>query len=126
MDKGEANMTRAGERRSGVAISEYRAAYPDPFLVDAGEELAIDTKESEWPGWVWCTNRDGESRWVPEAYVERRGDIGVARCDYDATELSVRTGEALSLGREESGWFWCTNRVGQCGWVPAQHLRPLD
>jgi hypothetical protein len=103
-------------------VSEYRSAYPEPFVVLPGEELTAGEKDSEWPGWVWCTNRDGESRWVPEAYVQRQGQICIALRAYDATELTVRAGEDLIAGEEASGWIWCTNREGQSGWVPAEHL----
>lgn len=104
------------------AITAYESAYPMPFALRAGDELAIGDKESEWSGWLWCTSQRGESRWVPEAYVERRGDTGVALCDYDATELSVDAGEELLVDRQESGWMWCTNRRGQSGWVPGKNL----
>jgi hypothetical protein len=61
----------------------------------------------------------------PEKYVERRGDTGIALCDYEATELSVSVGEELRMGKEESGWIWCTNQKGQSGWVPADHVERL-
>jgi hypothetical protein len=112
----------AGRRRICRATAEYRAAYADPFTVSAGDELAVSERESEWNGWLWCTDRDGESRWVPEPYVERRGGTGVVLCDYDATELSVRAGEELIAGIEVSDWIWCTNREGKSGWVPARNL----
>jgi hypothetical protein len=81
--------------------------------------LTAGEKESEWPGWIWCTNRCGESRWVPEAYLLKQGEDCIAFRDYDATELTVRTGEDLLVGEEVSGWTWCTNQAGQSGWVPA-------
>ena len=86
--------------------------------------MTVGQRESEWAGWVWCTNRDGKSRWVPEAYVERTGDTCVMLRDYEATELSVGVGEALVIsGEEESGWIWCTNQAGQRGWVPGDNVR---
>jgi len=103
-------------------IAAYRSPYTDPWLIRVGEELTIGEKETEWSGWVWCTNRHGTSRWVPETYVERKGDVCIARRDYEATELAVSAGEELIAGQEESGWFWCTNREGQSGWVPIENL----
>ena len=104
------------------AIAAYRSPYSGPFVLHPGDPLTIGDRKSEWSGWLWCTDRRGESRWVPEAYVERRGDIGMALCDYDATELSVQVGEELLVDREESGWIWCTNRRGKSGWVPVENL----
>jgi uncharacterized protein YgiM (DUF1202 family) len=123
----EANLVK--ERQSGSlhrnvrrVIADYQSPYPSPLKVSAGEEMAIGSRKSEWPGWIWCTTPDGQSGWMPEAYVARRGDVGTALHDYDATELSVRTGQEVATGKEESGWIWCTDRDGQSGWVPEQHL----
>ncbi|MBN1995025.1 MAG: SH3 domain-containing protein [Anaerolineae bacterium] len=106
-------------------ISVYQSAYPDPLVIKAGEELIVGKKESEWSGWVWCTNQNGKSGWVPKKYVAHKGYIWVARFDYDATELSVDIGEELIMGYEESGWIWCTDQQGRHGWVPADHLEIL-
>jgi len=106
--------------------SAYQSPYSDPLVIRAGEELAIGEKESEWSGWVWCTNQSGKSRWVPEKYVQRRGDTALALRDYEATELTVSVGEELTMGEEESGWIWCTNQKGQSGWVPADHVETLQ
>jgi uncharacterized protein YgiM (DUF1202 family) len=104
-------------------IADYRSQYTEPCAFHEGEELAVGEKESEWPGWVWCTNRAGESRWVPEKYVERTGNACVMIRDYEATELSVNVGEVLAItGEEESEWVWCTNQAGQSGWVPLDNV----
>jgi hypothetical protein len=103
-------------------IAGYRSAYPEPFVARPGEALTARGKESDWPGWVWCTNGEGESRWVPEAYLQKQGERWVVLRAYDATELTVQAGEELVAGQEVSGWIWCTNQEGQSGWVPAEHL----
>jgi diadenosine tetraphosphate (Ap4A) HIT family hydrolase len=104
------------------AIRDYRSAYPEPVIIKAGEELDIGQRNDHWSGWIWCTNRRGQSRWVPESYVERSGNKCIALRDYEATELSVKAGERLIIRQGESGWFWCTNQLGQSGWVPGEHL----
>ena len=117
--------TEVSRRQICRVISDYQSAYPEPLVVSAGGELTISEKESSWSGWVWCTNRDGKSGWVPEIYVERRGDTGVALYDYEATELTVKVGEELTVSKDESGWMWCTNQEGQSGWVPAENVEGL-
>ncbi|MBN1978974.1 MAG: SH3 domain-containing protein [Anaerolineae bacterium] len=110
-------------RRAWI-IATYESSYTDPCTFSAGETLTIGKRKSEWDGWVWCTNQEGKSRWVPEAYVKCAGDICVMLRDYEATELSVRVGEELIItGEEESGWVWCTNQAGQSGWVPGDNVR---
>jgi len=113
----------AKQGQIGRVIKEYQSPYTHPLVFSTGKELTVSEKEGEWGGWVWCTNQDGNSRWVPEAYVERKGDTAVMRCDYEATELSVTVGEELLMGKEESGWIWCTSQKGQSGWVPADNVK---
>jgi hypothetical protein len=31
----------------------------------------------------------------------------------------------LIMGKEESGWIWCTNQERQSGWVPVDHVEKL-
>ena len=101
-------------------IRAYESAYPEPLIFKTGEELIIADKKSPWRGWIWCTNQSGESRWVPENYIDRKGGTGAMRCDYDATELTADIGEELIIQKEESGWLWCINKKKQRGWIPAE------
>ena len=113
-----------GRPRARV-LAAHRPSDQDPLIMSTGDELTVEDRVSEWQGWIWCTNQEGRSSWVPAAYVQRRERAGFALCDYDATELAVDAGEVLVLGKEESGWIWCTNQVGQSGWVPARNLTRL-
>jgi hypothetical protein len=56
--------TKNNQQQICRVVREYPSPYSEPLVIRAGEELAIDEKESEWSGWIWCTNRDGKSRWV--------------------------------------------------------------
>jgi uncharacterized protein YgiM (DUF1202 family) len=105
----------------------YQTPYPDPITIRTGEVLLVEDRESEWAGWIWCTNQDGKSAWVPEKYVERKGDRGTALLDYSARELSVAVGEELVMSQlEESGWVWCTNQQGESGWVPLDNIERIS
>ena len=104
-------------------IADYEAPYPDPIVVKAEDEVSINRdKKTDLAGWVWCTNRAGKGGWVPEAYIEDRGNRGTLRRDYNAVELTVRVGELLTVHKAESGFLWVTNQAGQDGWVPATHV----
>ena len=104
-------------------IEKYESPYTDPLLITKGEILTISEKESEWSGWIWCTNKDGESRWVPEKYLEIHGNIGKANQDYNATELTITVGEELIIEKEEAEWFWVINQRGKSGWVPIKNVK---
>ena len=97
----------AHERQVCRAVADYDTPFPNPLVVRAGEQLTVGKRESEWPGWIWCTTRQGHGGWVPESFVTRQGDACTLRRNYDATELSVRVGEELVVEGEESGWLWC-------------------
>lgn len=106
-------------------IEDYRSPYTDPWIMTKDEILSIGEKESEWPGWIWCTNNSGESRWVPESYLEISGKIGKANQDYNAIELSIKVGELLIIEEDEAEWFWVTNQKGKSGWVPIKNVKMI-
>ena len=107
-------------------IEDYTSPYTDPLLIKEGEILTIGKKDSEWSGWIWCTNKFGDSRWVPKNYLEIRGKIGKAKQNYNATELSVNIGEELIIEEEEAEWFWVINQLGKSGWVPIKNVQFID
>lgn len=112
--------------KSCRVIENYESPYTDPFIVTKGEILSIGEKESEWAGWIWCTNKFGESRWVPENYLEIHGNTCKAKQDYNATELSVKVGEELIIVKEEAEWYWVISQQGKEGWVPKRNVELIE
>ena len=110
-----------GEGSYRVA-TDYRAAYPDPIAMKAGEKLRVGERDEDNDAWVWCTGSSGKSGWVPVADVRQDGDAGTALRDYSAAELSVRVGEELTVLDEEAGWVWARDPRGRFGWVPLENL----
>lgn len=103
-------------------VEPYESAYPDPIRVCEGDELEIETRETDWDGWLWCTDTDGREGWIPESYVEQRDGTWVSRESYVARELTVDAGERLTSHRTVAGWEWCEKPTGETGWVPAENL----
>lgn len=109
--------------RRGTVVVGYRQPYPDPIRVAAGEQVVPDfDRRTDIPGWVWCTDARGKSGWTPQAWLERRGDAWHVTRDFDAIELTVAAGEALTLHLELAGFYWSTTADGRSGWVPADQL----
>ena len=106
-------------------IEDYESPYVEPLKFAKGEILSIGEKESEWSGWIWCTNKFGKSRWVPESYLEIFGNTGKVKQNYNATELTIRVGEELIIEKEEAEWFWVTNQQGKSGWVPIKNVKTI-
>lgn len=115
------------ERICQVA-KDYQAAFADPIAVEAGETFTIGERAEVWENnpawvWVWCTDQRDKSGWVPEKIIQREpdGQTGTTQVAYHARELTVTAGQELIIKQEESGWFWCCDQQGTCGWVPISH-----
>ncbi|WP_435346191.1 SH3 domain-containing protein [Haloarchaeobius sp. HRN-SO-5] len=106
-------------------VEAYESAYPEPIRVSEGDELAVEDRETEWDGWLWCIDTAGQEGWIPDAYVERRDGRWVSREEYVARELSVEPGETLTSHVTIAGWEWCENSTGKTGWVPSEALRSI-
>ena len=104
-------------------IKSYESPYTEPLTLPKGERLRWEPQECEWPGWIWCTTEGGESRWVPQNWVEKEGEYCVLQRPYTATELNVEKGETVTVLLMESSWGWVTNESGRSGWVPLECLR---
>jgi hypothetical protein len=104
-------------------IKSYTAVYPDPITVRAGDEIMVGEEDTEFPGWVWCSDQNGKSGWLPLDCIEHiKRNSGAAKYDYSAIELNAGTGEKLKSNELKNGWAWCVNESGQSGWIPLDHL----
>lgn len=128
-DEARTDVNTTGQSRMRRVTKDYHAQFLDPLTMRSGETLVISEKIDYWNGnpewvWVWCSNERGKSGWVPRGTIEFDADgmTGKARYDYTARELTVAVGDELVIGREESGWFWCTDQRGKSGWVPIDHV----
>jgi uncharacterized protein YgiM (DUF1202 family) len=117
------------ERKCRV-IKDYQAEFPDPIAVGAGEVFAVSERVSTWeqnPAWIWlwCTNQQGKSGWVPKTIIQMNADgqTGSTLTAYNAIELTVTAGQELIIEHKESGWFWCRDQQEKRGWVPLSHVR---
>lgn len=106
----------------GRVIVAYQTIYHDPLELQAGETVTLGRRDTQWLGFLWCTNIAGKGGWVPDSYLEVSGEMGVAIRDYTARELTAEAGEELTIQFEESGWFWCANQRGESGWIPAENI----
>lgn len=97
---------------------KYEPAYPDPLILARGEEVNVEPRECEWPGWLWATDREGKSGWIPEAYADVTDATAELLRDYDATELAVEPGETVEVLERESSWSRCRKPDGTEGWLP--------
>jgi hypothetical protein len=107
-------------------ITAWEVKNPDPLDGQAGETLTVGEEDTEWPGWVWCTDTRGKSAWVPVEYIVPCGATGTLKCDYTAREMRVEVGDEVRLHKLESGWYWATGDSGESGWIPASHIEIIE
>ncbi|MEJ2252208.1 MAG: SH3 domain-containing protein [Candidatus Lokiarchaeota archaeon] len=87
--------------------------------------LIIGKCNSEWNGWLYCTNKKGISGWVPQEYVLKLSKSGKILYDFDSTELTAFKDETVNVLNEVSEWCYCLNNKGEKGWIPKEHLEPI-
>ncbi len=109
--------------RRHLVATDYECAYPEPLSAVKGSKLTVLREDGEWPGWVWCTDASGTAGWVPHAWlrVEDSHECTLTR-DYSARELTVKSGELVTVSFTESGWAWVSNAFGRSWWLPLKHL----
>ena len=105
-------------------IESYESPFPDPLEAKAGARLGFERKETEWEGWLWCTDSSGKTGWVPETWLTLEEEFCILQRDYVARELSVAAGELISADFVESGWVFGSTASGEQGWIPLNHLSP--
>lgn len=106
-----------------IVIEAHVSSYPNPIRFNEGDALILGVRDTEFPGWIRTTTKDGNEGWAPEQYIQVNEDDsrqGRAACDYSAFELTTVVGEALLVKRELNDWYWVENTSGAEGWVPVQ------
>ncbi|MFX1496597.1 MAG: SH3 domain-containing protein [Promethearchaeota archaeon] len=107
-------------------VKNHTASFSVPLILKKGEKLRLETKDSEWPGWIWVINKSKKSGWVPKSYLKIHGNNAIMLKDYDATELTVSIGEEFLIELEESGWIWVTSENGKSGWIPLENIEKIE
>lgn len=108
---------------------DYQSPYPDSIIFKKGEEVLIGSKSNDdpdWQDWVWCQGNHGNKAWVPLQYLEIRGESGIFNTFYDAKELSIQTGETLTVFQVLNGFVEAENNKGFRGWAPLKCLSIIE
>ncbi|MBI9067594.1 MAG: hypothetical protein JEZ09_09905 [Salinivirgaceae bacterium] len=106
-----------------IVIKEYKSEFPNPISFKKGEKVLIESKETNYKGWVWVTVKNENSGWVPEQFLKIENDEGTTLVNYNAIELNISIGEKLELVNEVNGWYWVENVKGNLGWIPKENVR---
>jgi hypothetical protein len=107
-----------------IAIKEHHPESDDVLRGVAGDVWACERRPTVYPGWVWCTDRNGAQAWVPEAFLSIEGEAGRLVRDYLSRELDLAPGDRVEILETESAWAWVRHPRLGLGWVPADCLKP--
>ena len=102
--------------------SAYTAKYSNPIRFESGEVIMLNGRDPEFPEFLWATDEQGREGWVHQSkFLLTSEKKAVTTAQYDAAELSVRSGELVSAEEALGDWSCCSNSEGQTGWLP-NHL----
>ncbi|MFD2257741.1 SH3 domain-containing protein [Luteolibacter algae] len=105
--------------------ADYEETNSRALHLSAGQEVTSGPADKTWPGWIWASNADECSGYVPASILEPLGeDRWAVLEDFDPTILNVKRGEKVSSIRQVHGWHWCKNHDGSEGWVAGYLMKP--
>jgi hypothetical protein len=108
-----------------VAVRNHNPEATSVLHVFNGDELNYERRKTIYPGWIWCTDRNGVQAWVPEAFVTIEGNRCYMMRDYISREMVIEVGDIVDVTEIESGWAWVSNKEGENGWTPMECLERL-
>jgi len=106
-------------------VKDYESPYPESIFFQKGERVKVCKKfkeDPDWQNWIWCEGKNGKKAWVPEDFLDSDGKNGLFNREYDAKELSVRVGEALTVSEIVNGFGMSEKSDGTKGWVPMRNM----
>jgi len=109
-----------------AVIIDYQSPYPDPIVFQKGEMVKIGREfeeDPDWKNWVWCEGKNDKKAWAPKQYIDINGTKGVFKEEYNAKELSVKTGEELVVREIVNGFGMSEKTDGTRGWVPMRNMK---
>ncbi|WP_035612089.1 SH3 domain-containing protein [Haloferula sp. BvORR071] len=104
----------------------YSSQYPVAIRFEAGEPVAVERADPEYPGWFWCRARSGGEGWVHCSFLNSLVGEAIALDAYSARELTAMEGERGTLIHLLDGWACVRLHRGEQGWLPGSHLRMLE
>ena len=107
-----------------TATISYEVRDTRPLHLAPGQRVVCGPQDTAWPGWIWATLENGLSGWVPEEVLKRgEGAEALVSTAFEAREISVAKGEAVTSLRTLHGWHWCRKSDATEGWLPGYLLK---
>lgn len=113
--------------KMGSAIRDHQPPDTLPLTLSPGDRVQIQHAHPERAGFVWAEDGIMSAGWVPLSVLDAHSGAARATGEYNSTEIAVRAGEPVRLYWQAHDSWWCENRDGDRGWVPADCIAaPID
>ncbi len=94
-----------------------------PLTLSPGDVVNIVRPDPERPAWVWANDGSISAGWVPVAVLEAPSGKTRATAEFCSQEIAAQSGDTVRLLWQGIGGWWCENRDGDRGWLPADKLK---
>lgn len=116
------------EEMNYIANADYEEMNSRAIHLVAGQEVTSGPVDRTWPGWIWASDANGSSGYVPAEILEPLGEDRWAAMEaFDPSVLKVKRGDRLDSLRQVHGWHWCRQQKGDGegneGWVAGYLLK---
>lgn len=112
------------QAQTASVLTDHEPPDALPLTLKPGDVVNVGVMHPERPDYVWADDGNMCAGWVPLALIERIGDRAQAHAEYSSNQIAVRAGEQVRVFWKGSGHddWWCENRDGDRGWLPASKL----
>ena len=115
----------SGQADRYTASADYEERNTRALHLSPGQEVTSGPADTAWPGWIWASDSDERSGYVPIEILEPLGeDRWAALEEFDPTVLKLSRGDVVTSLKQIHGWHWCSNAHGEQGWVAGYLLKP--
>jgi hypothetical protein len=105
-----------------LILQPYQREFdPAPRVAQCGV-VEFEKLDPRNPAWFFGRDAEGIAGFFPVAWFEVTGSTATAKRDYDATELTVRAGDAVQVLERHGRWARVEREDGTSGWIPEESL----
>jgi hypothetical protein len=110
------------QAKTAEVLRDHHPADELPLTLSPGDVVHVDRAHPDRAGMVWANDGSMSAGWVPVAILERPVGTTRAVAEYCSQEIEAAAGDTVRLLWQGAGGWWCENRAGDRGWLPAEIL----
>lgn len=100
----------------------YQREFEDAPRVTKGGVVLFERLDAKNPAWFLGRDAREVAGYFPVAWFELDGSKATAKRDYDATEMTVCSGDWVSVVERHGRWVLVEKEDGAKGWIPEESI----